>query len=107
MNFTNIVKKQTDVKPIKNQDESSIELVETVEIVGSLETIESKWSSYYTFNIIDLFSDIKYDFNILFGKCDINNFVDFVIVNSSVYDPHEKEDEIESEDENDNEYYSD
>jgi len=98
-----MVKKENKVKIIENKYEQSKEIIEIEE---HKEPIESKWTSYYSFNIIDLFSDIRYDFNILFRKCNINNFFDLVINNSTIYDPHEKHDESDSEEE-DIDYYSD
>ena len=59
MNFSNIVKQNPQVKDIIK--EVKLDKVE-VPVIHE-EPIESKWSSYYSFNIIDLFSEIKYDFN--------------------------------------------
>lgn len=103
MNFSDIVKKNSDVKPLENIQKP----VEVKEVIEYEEPIESKWSGYFNINIIDLFSDIKYDFNILLDKCDINNFFDFVISNSTIYDPYNKQGDSESEDDEELEYISD
>lgn len=103
MNFANVVKKNSDAKiEIVKEEIKEIEKIEETD-----EPVESKWSSHFSFNIIDLFSTLKYDFNILFDKCDINLFFDFVIKNSTIYDPHQVLEESESEEEEEFEYFSD
>lgn len=104
MNFANIVKKQPETLSNENQNKEPIEIKEPLEFV---ESVEDKWSSYFSFNIIDLFSDLKYDFNILFNNCEINNFFDFVIKNSTVFDPYDKKEESDTEEEEEIDYYSD
>lgn len=104
MNFANIVKKNSQEIVSNNKNQEVVEVEKPLEFQ---ESIEDRWSSCFSFNIIDLFSDIKYDFNILLNKCDINDFFNFVIQNSTIYNPYEIKDDSESEDEEDIDYYSD
>lgn len=103
MNFSDIVKKNKDVIPEKPKIEEPIE----PEVEEFKEPIEEKWSSHFSWKIIELFSEIKYDFNILLDNCDINNFFDFVTSNSNIYDPRHDNDESESEEEDELDYISD
>jgi hypothetical protein len=103
MDFASIVKKET---PVNQEKEIIIEDNNNV-IDHQEEPIESKWSSYFSFNIIDLFSDLKYDFNILLNNCNINDFFDFAIQNSKIFDPRQDHEDSGSETENDSEYFSD
>ena len=104
MNFADIVKNNNS----ENKTKENI-LQETIsdEQIYIEEPVESKWSSYFSFNIIDLFSEIKYDFNILLNNCDINDFFDFVIQNSTIYNPNENLIENDSNSDNESEYMSD
>jgi hypothetical protein len=103
MNFANIVKKNADVVI---EQPKEVVIVEK-EIDEFIEPIHEKWSSHFSWKIIELFSDIKYDFNILLDRCDITNFFDFVIANSSIYEPYPDKDDSESEEEIEDDYISD
>ena len=109
MNFSDIIKKNSQkLKQNKNMVKENIEPV-SKNIVEYVETDTEKWTSYFSYDIIKLFSNLQNDFNLILGDCNINEFFNFTLTFSKIYNPYSEINDSDSEDEpvNDDEYISD
>ena len=109
MNFSDIVKKNSQ-KPIKNINvikENNEYVVE--KLIVHEETEVEKWSSYFSYDIIKLFSNLQNDFNLILEDCNINDFFNFTLNFSKIYNPYSEINHSDSEDElvNEEHYISD
>ena len=90
MNYSKVT--EQNINSLKNNDKNTNTLknnnIKLIEISQNVEeSIELKWESKYSEDIIKLFHEIKYDFNYLLNKCEINNFMEFILKYSNIYDP--------------------
>ena len=100
MNYSKVTEK--NINSLKNNEKKlkkKVENTKVIEIYQNIEEpIELKWESKYSEDIINLFHEIKYDFNYLLNKCEINNFMEFILKYSNIYDPYPIIDDEEDED---------
>ena len=89
MNYSKITKQNINCPKKKNFLLQNVENTNFIKIIPkNEEPIELKWESKYSEDIIKLFHEIKYDFNYLLNKCEINNFMEFIFKYSNIYDPY-------------------